>query len=84
MLKQETLSLSLIHLSVTKKGSTNIPRVDPPWMAPPTSNSPPPPWEPTVDPWDDPQSHLKAPGQEWAFPPSTGNISSHAAQPKNK
>ncbi|KAJ4932097.1 hypothetical protein JOQ06_010527 [Pogonophryne albipinna] len=54
-------------------GSTSIPRVDPPWMAPPTSNSPPPQWEPTVDPWDDPQSHLKAPGQEWALPPSTAS-----------
>ncbi|XP_063760145.1 epsin-3 isoform X2 [Eleginops maclovinus] len=53
------------------EGSTNAPRVDPAWMAPPTSNSPPPPWEPTVDPWDDPQSNLKAPGQEWAFPAST-------------
>ncbi|KAF3846267.1 hypothetical protein F7725_003345 [Dissostichus mawsoni] len=29
------------------------------------------PWDTMVDPWDDPQSYLKAPGQEWAFPPST-------------
>ncbi|XP_075941977.1 epsin-3 isoform X2 [Anarhichas minor] len=52
-------------------GSNNTSRVDPPWMAPPTSNSPPPPWEPPVNPWDDPQSNLNATGREWAFPANT-------------
>ncbi|XP_068574383.1 epsin-3 isoform X2 [Cebidichthys violaceus] len=54
-------------------GSKNTSRVDPPWMAPPTSNSPPPPWEPPVNPWDDPQSNLHATGQEWAFPANTAS-----------
>nr|XP_040047193.1 epsin-3 isoform X2 [Gasterosteus aculeatus aculeatus] len=52
-------------------GSNNVPGVDPPWMAPPTSNSPPPPWEPPVNPWDDPHSNLDAAGREWAFPVNT-------------
>ncbi|XP_060921278.1 epsin-3 isoform X3 [Labrus mixtus] len=57
------------------EGSTNTSRVDPPWMAPPTSNSPPPPWEPPAAPWDDPQSNVSNPhaaGQVWAFPGNTG------------
>ncbi|XP_073350610.1 epsin-3 isoform X3 [Pagrus major] len=47
---------------------------DPAWMAPPTSNSPPPPWEPPSDPWDGPQNNipsLNATGREWAFPANT-------------
>ncbi|XP_029293517.1 epsin-3 isoform X2 [Cottoperca gobio] len=48
-------------------GGSNHSRVDPAWMAPPTSNSPPPPWEPPADPWDDPQSNLNATGGEWAL-----------------
>ncbi|XP_034394367.1 epsin-3 isoform X2 [Cyclopterus lumpus] len=51
--------------------SNNISRVDPPWMAPPTSNSPPPPWEPPVNPWVDPQSDLNATGRAWAFSANT-------------
>ncbi|XP_061556390.1 epsin-3 isoform X2 [Phycodurus eques] len=38
-------------------GSSGSSRVDSPWMAPPASNSPPPPWEPSpppVNPWDPP------------------------------
>ncbi|KAM6966963.1 epsin-3 isoform 2-T2 [Tautogolabrus adspersus] len=57
------------------EGSTKTSRVDPPWMAPPTSNSPPPPWEPPAGPWDDPQSSVSIPpaaGQVWAFPANTG------------
>ncbi|XP_070779580.1 epsin-3 isoform X2 [Enoplosus armatus] len=57
-------------------GSTNPSRVDPPWMAPPTSNSPPPPWEPPVDPWHDSQnnaSNLNAAGRVWAFPANTAS-----------
>ncbi|XP_067427525.1 epsin-3 isoform X1 [Thunnus thynnus] len=56
------------------EGSTNTSRVESPWMAPPTSSSPPPPWEPSqppVDPWDGPQSNvssLNATGRVWAFP----------------
>uniref|UniRef100_UPI0037E9BC6C epsin-3 isoform X2 n=1 Tax=Semicossyphus pulcher TaxID=241346 RepID=UPI0037E9BC6C len=56
------------------EGATNASRVDPPWMAPPTSNSPPPPWEPPADPWNDPQnnaSNLNAAGRVWAFPANT-------------
>ncbi|XP_041633592.1 epsin-3 isoform X5 [Cheilinus undulatus] len=56
------------------EGSTSTSRVDPPWMAPPTSNSPPPPWEPPADPWDDPQSSVSnanAAGKVWAFPADT-------------
>lgn len=53
------------------EGSANILRVDPPWMAPPTSNSPPPPWEPPVNPWQEPQSNLNATGREWTFPANT-------------
>ncbi|XP_031168244.1 epsin-3 isoform X1 [Sander lucioperca] len=55
------------------EGSTNTSRVDLPWMAPPTSNSPPPPWEPPVDPWDDPKSNLNAPGREWPYPANTAS-----------
>lgn len=55
------------------EGSTNTSGVDPPWMAPPTSNSPPPPWEPPVDHWDDPQSNLNATGRAWAFPANTAS-----------
>ncbi|XP_056262072.1 epsin-3 isoform X2 [Pseudoliparis swirei] len=51
--------------------SNNTSRVDPPWMAPPTSNSPPPPWEPPVNPWDDQQSNFNATGREWAFSANT-------------
>ncbi|XP_054463033.1 epsin-3 isoform X2 [Anoplopoma fimbria] len=43
-------------------GNNNTSRVDPAWMAPPTSNSPPPPWE-SVNTWDDPQSDLNATGR---------------------
>ncbi|CAK6963096.1 epsin-3 isoform X5 [Scomber scombrus] len=46
------------------EGSTNTSRVESPWMAPPTSNSPPPPWEPSqppADPWDGPQSNVSNP-----------------------
>ncbi|XP_068433987.1 epsin-3 isoform X2 [Clinocottus analis] len=53
-------------------GSNNTPRVDDAWMAPPTSNSPPPPWEPPVNPWDGPQSNLNATGQDWAFSANPG------------
>ncbi|XP_062294238.1 epsin-3 isoform X2 [Scomber scombrus] len=59
-------------------GSTNTSRVESPWMAPPTSNSPPPPWEPSqppADPWDGPQSNVSNPnatGRVWAFPAVTG------------
>ncbi|XP_041633589.1 epsin-3 isoform X2 [Cheilinus undulatus] len=58
------------------EGSTSTSRVDPPWMAPPTSNSPPPPWEPPADPWDDPQSSVSnanAAGKVWAFPADTAS-----------
>ncbi|XP_062294242.1 epsin-3 isoform X5 [Scomber scombrus] len=60
------------------EGSTNTSRVESPWMAPPTSNSPPPPWEPSqppADPWDGPQSNVSNPnatGRVWAFPAVTG------------
>lgn len=53
------------------EGSTNTSRADPPWMAPPTSNSPPPPWEPPRDPWADPQSN--ATGRDWALPANTAS-----------
>ncbi|XP_041861387.1 epsin-3 isoform X2 [Melanotaenia boesemani] len=56
--------------------STNIPRADSPWMVPPTSNSPPPPWEPPANPWDAPQSHvssLNPASQVWAFPANTAS-----------
>ncbi|KAM9780307.1 epsin-3 [Neosynchiropus ocellatus] len=46
-------------------------RVEPAWMAPPPSNSPPPPWEPSQpvgDPWDSPQRNLNTAGQLQAFP----------------
>ncbi|KAM8845157.1 epsin-3 isoform 2-T4 [Spinachia spinachia] len=52
-------------------GRNKVLGVDAPWMAPPTSNSPPPPWEPPVNPWDDPHSNLDATGREWAFPVNT-------------
>ncbi|XP_076609468.1 epsin-3 isoform X1 [Chaetodon auriga] len=58
------------------EGSTNTSRVDPPWMAPPSSNSPPPPWEPPVTSWDDPQnnvSKLNTADREWAFPANTAS-----------
>lgn len=61
------------------EGSTNTSRVESPWMAPPTSNSPPPPWEPSqppVDPWDGPQgnvSNLNATGRVWAYPADTAS-----------
>ncbi|XP_054616150.1 epsin-3 isoform X1 [Dunckerocampus dactyliophorus] len=40
-------------------GSRSSSRVDSPWMVPPASNSPPPPWKPSPpsgNPWDAPQS----------------------------
>ncbi|XP_026234900.1 epsin-3 isoform X2 [Anabas testudineus] len=47
-------------------------RVDPPWMAPPTSNSPPPPWEPPSDPWHVPSNSVSdATGRLWALPAKT-------------
>ncbi|XP_041813539.1 epsin-3 isoform X3 [Chelmon rostratus] len=58
------------------EGSTNTSRADPPWVAPPSSNSPPPPWEPPVDPWDAPQNNvstLNAAGREWALPASSAS-----------
>nr|XP_046270188.1 epsin-3 isoform X2 [Scatophagus argus] len=57
-------------------GSTSTSRVDSPWMAQPTSSSPPPPWEPPADPWDGQQknvSNLNATGGEWAFPAHTAS-----------
>ncbi|XP_028267836.1 epsin-3 isoform X2 [Parambassis ranga] len=58
-------------------GSANISRADSPWMAPPTSNSPPPPWEPPVNnPWDAPPnntSNLNPAGRVWAFPSNTAS-----------
>ncbi|XP_034751190.1 epsin-3 isoform X2 [Etheostoma cragini] len=62
-------------------GSTNTSRVDLPWMAPPTSTSPPPPWEPPVDPKSnlaassggDPFSALKGAVRE--HPPRSGSPS---------
>lgn len=64
-----------MYLFVTKEGSAGPLRADPPWMAQPTSSSPPPPWEPPVDPWDGPQrnvSNLNATGNEWAFSAGAG------------
>ncbi|KAF0032784.1 hypothetical protein F2P81_015074 [Scophthalmus maximus] len=56
------------------EGSTNIQRVDSPWMVPPTSSSPPPPWEPPTEPWDVPPSYvssLNTTGGVWASPSNT-------------
>ncbi|XP_036944789.1 epsin-3 isoform X2 [Acanthopagrus latus] len=72
------------HQAAARLGGTDpwdslggtAPRADPAWMAPPTSNSPPPPWEPPSDPWDGPQnniSSLNAAGREWAFPANTAS-----------
>ncbi|XP_071329158.1 epsin-3 isoform X4 [Trachinotus anak] len=55
-------------------GSTS--RGDSSWMVPPTSNSPPPPWEPPADPWDGQPnnvSNLAATGRVWAFPANTAS-----------
>ncbi|KAM7387211.1 hypothetical protein PAMA_009701 [Pampus argenteus] len=63
----------------TLEGSANTSRVESPWMEPPTSSSPPPPWEPShppVDPWDGPQSNvsnINATGKVWAFPSDTAS-----------
>ncbi|XP_068606148.1 epsin-3-like isoform X2 [Brachionichthys hirsutus] len=51
-------------------GSSNTSRQDSPWMAPPVSSSPPPPWEPPLEPWDGPPrnpSRISAPGREWGL-----------------
>ncbi|XP_071329150.1 epsin-3 isoform X3 [Trachinotus anak] len=56
------------------EGSTS--RGDSSWMVPPTSNSPPPPWEPPADPWDGQPnnvSNLAATGRVWAFPANTAS-----------
>ncbi|XP_035471070.1 epsin-3 isoform X3 [Scophthalmus maximus] len=58
------------------EGSTNIQRVDSPWMVPPTSSSPPPPWEPPTEPWDVPPSYvssLNTTGGVWASPSNTAS-----------
>ncbi|XP_018560183.1 epsin-3 isoform X1 [Lates calcarifer] len=58
------------------ESSTSTSRVDSPWMVPPTSNSPPPPWEPPAEPWDAPPSsvsNLNAAGRVWAFPTNTAS-----------
>ncbi|XP_072225734.1 epsin-3 isoform X1 [Leuresthes tenuis] len=55
--------------------SANIPRADSPWMVPPTSNSPPPPWEPPANSWDAPPnnvSNANPAGQVWSLPSNTG------------
>ncbi|KAM3598625.1 uncharacterized protein V6R79_020578 [Siganus canaliculatus] len=57
-------------------GNTNASGADASWMAPPRSNSPPPPWEPPADSWESPQnksSNLNAPSQEWGFPANTAS-----------
>lgn len=50
-------------------------------MVPPTSNSPPPPWEPPSDPWHvlpNNDSNVNATGRVWALPANTGeSIGSH-------
>lgn len=53
-----SLLSSLLVISVIKEDTNVTSRVDPPWMAPPTSNSPPPPWEPPSDPWHVPSNNL--------------------------
>ncbi|XP_071778991.2 epsin-3 isoform X1 [Centroberyx gerrardi] len=56
---------------------SNIPRVESPWMAPPTSSSPAPSWErrqSPADPWDAPQNNvpnLSSTGQAWGSPAHT-------------
>ncbi|XP_026180846.1 radical S-adenosyl methionine domain-containing protein 1, mitochondrial isoform X2 [Mastacembelus armatus] len=55
------------------EGNTNTSRADSPWMVPPTSNSPPPPWEPPVEPWDSPNvSNLNDTARVWTHPANTG------------
>lgn len=69
----EPKTLYVIDSSVSPEGSTNISRADPPWGTQPTSNSPPPPWEPPVDPWDGPQKNVpNLNAAEW--PAGTGEF----------
>ncbi|KAM9745047.1 epsin-3 isoform 1-T1 [Menidia menidia] len=51
--------------------SVHIPGADPAWMAPPTSNSPPPPWEPPANPWGAQQNNVSSAnpaGRVWSIP----------------
>ncbi|XP_029913580.1 epsin-3 isoform X2 [Myripristis murdjan] len=58
-------------------GSSTTPRVDSPWMAPPTSSRPAPSWErrqSPADPWDAPQNNvpnLSSTGQAWSSSSAT-------------
>ncbi|KAI3359745.1 hypothetical protein L3Q82_014119 [Scortum barcoo] len=55
---------------------------DAPWMVPPTSNSPPPPWEPPAGTWNDPQniaSNLNATGPVWANTASSSGVDPFSA-----
>ncbi|KAM6904828.1 epsin-3 [Xenentodon cancila] len=57
--------------------SAQIPRADSPWMVPPSSDSPPPPWEPPANPWNAPQSGASNPvpaSQVCVFPANTGSL----------
>ncbi|XP_068192560.1 epsin-3 isoform X6 [Antennarius striatus] len=56
------------------EGNSNTSRVDSSWMAPPVSSSPPPPWEPPMDPWDGPPrnpSRTNTPSHEWGLASGT-------------
>ena len=75
-------------LPLLKEDSANIPRADSPWMVPPTSNSPPPPWEPPANSWDAPPnnvSNTNPADQVWSLPSNTGECvlsCTHPAQLK--
>ncbi|XP_028311160.1 epsin-3 isoform X2 [Gouania willdenowi] len=58
------------------ENSRHAPRAESPWMVPPTSNSPPPPWEPPAHPWDSPQTNvptLNSAGRAWDFQANTAS-----------
>uniref|UniRef100_A0A665USW7 Epsin 3a n=1 Tax=Echeneis naucrates TaxID=173247 RepID=A0A665USW7_ECHNA len=69
------------------EGSTNTSTGDSSWMVPPTSNSPPPPWEPPADSWDGQPnnvSSLAATDRAWAFPANTGVFDPFSALPSER
>ncbi|XP_061568419.1 epsin-3 isoform X2 [Cololabis saira] len=57
--------------------SASMSRADSPWMVPPTSDSPPPPWEPPANPWNTAQSSASNPNaasQAGVFPANTVGV----------
>ncbi|CAL8235088.1 unnamed protein product [Boreogadus saida] len=86
-LKSATFGSFYAGVDSTVPGRKDSARVEAPWLAPPVSSSPAPPWERSQSPadhWDSPRnaSNLNTPGQAWTSPAHTAERTADPALAK--